>query len=206
MHTLATLLILTLSQVVALEAEGSNPFTHPNLEAVAEALGHPGDTQREGSEGPAATPPEGVAAGERVLGNVDKGTRRLLEPAVRAAQARLQGEGCEAVLDDFTDRDGRSLVEALQASGKSAAEYLGSLYFADGGAYRRCFDPTSRVVALTIPGERVVRLCATAFQRLDPEEREAVLIHEMLHTLGLGEKPPSPAEIDAQVRRRCFAR
>jgi hypothetical protein len=34
-------------------------------------------------------------------------------------------------------------------------------------------------------------------------EAEAILIHEILHTLGLGENPPSSAEITRQVWRRC---
>ena len=32
---------------------------------------------------------------------------------------------------------------------------------------------------------------------------EAMVIHEMLHTLGLGENPPSTLEITARVRERC---
>jgi hypothetical protein len=31
----------------------------------------------------------------------------------------------------------------------------------------------------------------------------AMLIHEMLHTLGLGENPPTTFEVTDQVRRRC---
>jgi hypothetical protein len=30
-----------------------------------------------------------------------------------------------------------------------------------------------------------------------------MVIHEMLHTLGLGENPPSTFEITARVRDRC---
>jgi hypothetical protein len=30
-----------------------------------------------------------------------------------------------------------------------------------------------------------------------------MVIHEMLHTLGLGEDPPSSFEITERVRRRC---
>jgi hypothetical protein len=32
---------------------------------------------------------------------------------------------------------------------------------------------------------------------------EAMVIHEMLHTLGLGENPPSTFEITERVRQRC---
>jgi hypothetical protein len=33
---------------------------------------------------------------------------------------------------------------------------------------------------------------------------EAVIIHEMLHTLGLGENPPSSTEITFRVLNRCM--
>jgi hypothetical protein len=39
-----------------------------------------------------------------------------------------------------------------------------------------------------------------------PEEAEAALIHEMLHTLGLGENPPRSRDITARVRARCGSR
>jgi hypothetical protein len=37
----------------------------------------------------------------------------------------------------------------------------------------------------------------------NPSLSEFMVIHEMLHTLGLGENPPSSFEITEQVRRRC---
>jgi hypothetical protein len=35
---------------------------------------------------------------------------------------------------------------------------------------------------------------------------EALLIHEMLHSLGLGENPPTSHQITARVRARCDGR
>jgi hypothetical protein len=32
---------------------------------------------------------------------------------------------------------------------------------------------------------------------------EEVVIHEMLHTLGLGEQPPTPGQIDGVVASHC---
>jgi hypothetical protein len=49
----------------------------------------------------------------------------------------------------------------------------------------------------------VVYVCGGAFRDLDAKRREQVLIHEMLHSLGLGENPPSTHEINDAVWRRC---
>ena len=37
----------------------------------------------------------------------------------------------------------------------------------------------------------------------NPTYVEALVIHEMMHTLGLGENPPSSLEINARVLKRC---
>ena len=36
-----------------------------------------------------------------------------------------------------------------------------------------------------------------------PQDREITIIHEMLHSLGLGENPPESVAITAQVLKRC---
>jgi hypothetical protein len=51
---------------------------------------------------------------------------------------------------------------------------------------------------------RVVRLCP-AFKKLQSDVSHAatIVIHEELHSLGLGENPPSSLEITARVVARC---
>ena len=52
----------------------------------------------------------------------------------------------------------------------------------------------------------MVYVCGRAFKDLaerNPERAQAIVIHEALHTLGLGENPPSSAEITARVLARC---
>jgi hypothetical protein len=49
----------------------------------------------------------------------------------------------------------------------------------------------------------VVFICFRQLSLLRREEQEAVLIHEMLHSLGLGENPPESVAITAQVLKRC---
>ena len=59
---------------------------------------------------------------------------------------------------------------------------------------------------MTDPGSRVVYICGPQFALVDrdnPSQTEAFLIHEELHSLGLGENPPSPKEITARVLAMC---
>ena len=61
-------------------------------------------------------------------------------------------------------------------------------------------------MAVTAPGSRVVYVCGRAFteaQSRSAERAELVVLHEALHTLGLGEDPPASPEITRLVGRRC---
>jgi hypothetical protein len=63
-----------------------------------------------------------------------------------------------------------------------------------------------RVVAFTVPGSRVVRICVDELKRTWRQDREhtiAAFIHELLHTLGLRENPPSSSTITSRVLARC---
>jgi hypothetical protein len=51
------------------------------------------------------------------------------------------------------------------------------------------------------PGRINSRLSKIEFQ--SGSLAEAMVIHEMLHTLGLGENPPTTFEITARVRESC---
>jgi hypothetical protein len=62
------------------------------------------------------------------------------------------------------------------------------------------------VLAFTQPGSQVVYVCNRWFREAfatNPSKVEAVIIHEALHSLGLGENPPSSQEITARVMQRC---
>ena len=75
---------------------------------------------------------------------------------------------------------------------------------ADGDAARCSAD--QRMVAYTAPGNRVIWICGERFaDRFASSARRGavLLIHELLHTLGLGENPPSSAAITDAVARRC---
>ena len=56
------------------------------------------------------------------------------------------------------------------------------------------------------PGSRVVQVCGRRFEavaRRHPRLAEASVIHEMLHSLGLGENPPDPRAITERVLDLC---
>lgn len=130
---------------------------------------------------------------------LDAGIRTALEEAAH----RLADERCRDVLGDFTDGAGRRLDENLASIGQSMPAYLGLVLFYDGSRTEACEN--ERVLAWTHPGTRAVRVCESFFrwQRRDPGYAADILIHEALHTLGLGEKPPLPAAITAKVIERC---
>ena len=82
--------------------------------------------------------------------------------------------------------------------------------FWDGSSVPHCERRSVQLV--TIPGLLPVYLCPgagvphsklAAVQVDSPALAEFMVIHEMLHTLGLGENPPSTFEITERVKKRC---
>jgi hypothetical protein len=132
----------------------------------------------------------------------------LVRMAVIGAKARLERPECQRVLTDFQDAEGRPLLEILAASTLTAADYLfDRVWFVDGGDTPQC-QRDSSMAAFTGPGRKVVHVCSSRFaRRFERQTRaaELIVIHEMLHTLGLGENPPSTRQITEQVTRRCGA-
>ena len=83
----------------------------------------------------------------------------------------------------------------------SSVRPIDRIIFRDGREHRDC---TKRaIVAFTSPGSRVVFVCSQRFARLARDRAEQVIIHELLHTLGLPEGPPTSAAIDRAVASRC---
>lgn len=124
--------------------------------------------------------------------------------ALRAAAKRLAKPACQSLLSEFRDERGLPLTEKLRELGASAQGYLRLVVFLDGGASPQCAKPG--VLAFTSRNSRVVYLCGRDFERAthrDPRETQITIIHELLHTLGLGENPPSPRDISFRVLQRC---
>jgi hypothetical protein len=131
---------------------------------------------------------------------------RALRTALDRAWTSLQDPGCQRVLVAFSDRTGRSLEARLAAFGIGVQEHLTRIVFIDNTREQRC---ETGVLAFTEPGTYVVRLCVEEFKRTwqeDPQHASAALIHEMLHSLGLGENPPTSSEITTTVLKMCRPR
>jgi len=128
---------------------------------------------------------------------------RTAEFAREGARERLRSPECQRVLADFKDGEGRSLSENLAPFAVPPDEYLARIPFLDGAGHPLCGGGQSQL--LTTQGVGRVFVCKGFLQTVERERAmaEIYLIHEMLHTLGLGENPPSSQEITQQVKRRC---
>lgn len=123
---------------------------------------------------------------------------------VRAAE-RLAQEPCALVLTEFLDQEtGRPLAEKFHSSWEGVPGYVSTLVYRPGAEDGPCRN--SSVAAYTSPGGAVVYVCRRFLRWQASHERELpaiILIHEALHTLGLGENPPTTEEITARIEARC---
>ena len=127
-----------------------------------------------------------------------------LSKALSVAGTKLGNRACGQLFSDFRDAKGRTLQENLDAIGRSGETYLEWMVFFDGQGKRRCEERGT--LASTSPSSRIIYLCPSQFLekvRLDPSLAAALIIHEELHSLGLGEDPPTSKEITAKVIERC---
>jgi hypothetical protein len=151
----------------------------------------------------------GTSAGAAERGDVSTAVPRhsLLEDRIpdlkRArdgARERLSDPECLAVLTDFESMNGGRLDLVLRSTGRTAQEQIDLLVFESGLGRPGC---RGRQLAFTQIGSPVVSICLRPFTILPRKEQEAVLIHEMLHSLGLGENPPESVAITERVMARC---
>jgi hypothetical protein len=130
----------------------------------------------------------------------------VVERAIDGAKRRLADPECQQVLTDFHDLAGNTLLANLIAKKRGPAEYLDELWFVDASDAGPCRQDQA-LVAYTSPGSRVIYVCGWRFVhplfRLKDGLAEVLIIHEFLHSLGLGENPPSSHQITKQVARRC---
>ena len=129
---------------------------------------------------------------------------RCVRRAVDLAVARLAQPGCPDVYDDFTLPDGSTPQAVLHRQGIAPTQLVERLVFIDGSADRVCRQ--GRAALTTTPGNHVVYVCPlfVALHVRNPELTADLVIHESLHVLGLGEDPPTSAEITNSVARRCW--
>jgi hypothetical protein len=142
--------------------------------------------------------PEGHAA-------VDPSFGPRIAEAVAEAAARLDTSPCALALTDYVDSStGLTLAENLAATGKTASEHVESLLFRSAPGPRPFGG--RRVFAYTTPSSPVVLLCRDDLLRVQNQRRlvTAIVLHEVLHTLGLREDFPSSVAITERVLERCF--
>jgi len=148
--------------------------------------------------------PDNSGPSVRFAGRRSPAFEEVLAAAFAEAARWLRRDPCLRLLSDFRDVAGRPLLERLAQTGLPADRFLGQLVVVDGD--RRAFCQSSRVLAGTRPGSREIVFCGRRFLRAQMHDRgfaAAVVIHEALHALGLGENPPSTDEITARVLERC---
>jgi hypothetical protein len=129
--------------------------------------------------------------------------RRVSREALDQARRLLGEPRCRSVLTQFADREGHALADRLNTVGVEAQAYLTMIVFIDDTRHRSCVEG---VIGFTRPGSRVVHLCLDELKRTwlqNPTHVVAAFIHEMLHTLGLGENPPPTLEITRRVLQQC---
>jgi hypothetical protein len=132
-------------------------------------------------------------------------TRDATRRAVRGASEWLAQPKCRTLFLEFKDERDLPLTARLRELETDPAGYLRMVLFLDGARSATC--ERHGVLAFTAQGSRVVYVCGRDFERAwrrDAREVQATIIHEMLHSLGLGEHPPSPREITYRVQRLCW--
>jgi hypothetical protein len=137
----------------------------------------------------------------------DEGHARAVRNAVAGAFDRLADARCQEIFGAFRDPSGRTIQERLDVMGITGQDYLRLVLFYDGAHLAACRpNITSVVFAVTAPGSRAVFICGPQFSkqhRQMPFKSEATVLHEVLHSLGLRENPPSSEEITWQVVESC---
>jgi hypothetical protein len=154
--------------------------------------------------------PAGVLAGPR-FAPLSSRDAAAVERARAGAARRLEAPECRQILSDFKDPAGRTLLDNLETWQQTPSDYLvQAISFLDGSKLENC---KKGAVLVTSRGQLPVFVCpdggpmpGSRFASLaidKPALAEIMVIHEMLHTLGLGENPPTTFEITDRVTARC---
>jgi hypothetical protein len=135
----------------------------------------------------------------------DAYTRHAATRALEGASRLLALPKCQTLFLEFRDKRNLPLTAKLRELDTDPEGYLLMVLFLDGEQSATC--RRHGVLAFTAQGSRVVYLCGRDFERAwrrDVAEVQATVIHEMLHSLGLGENPPSPRAINHRIQQLCW--
>jgi hypothetical protein len=136
----------------------------------------------------------------------DMKSRFAVSQAFKGATTRLGRQKCQDVLSEFTDETGRSLSAKLAAAESTPLQAFNALRFVDDRRAPQCRYTVGARLAFTQTGSPLIRVCGQHFTEWftrHPETTEIILLHEFLHSLGLGENPPTSEAITERVARRC---
>jgi len=137
----------------------------------------------------------------------DEARAEVVRRAVLNAHDALGASRCQEIFSAFRDPSGGPLQQTLDSLGVTGQGYLGLVLFYDGSELPACRTTGGRsVFAATTRGSRAVLVCGARFApelRMRPVEGAAVIIHETLHSLGLGENPPTSEAITWRVMGQC---
>ena len=135
----------------------------------------------------------------------DAYTRDAARRALLGASQWLARPNCQTLFLEFKDERDFPLSARLRELETDPEGYIRMVLFLDGAQSATC--KRHGVLAFTAQGSRVVYLCGRDFERAwrrDAREVQATIIHELLHSLGLGENPPSPRQITHRVQQLCW--
>ena len=130
----------------------------------------------------------------------------LVRRAAESARTRLQDAECQGLLDEFKDPEGVALRARLDEQRMTLESRLDALRFVDASESSLC--RSSQSFAFAVRSGLVVYVCPRMLAKAElrePTRVPAVIIHELLHTIGLGENPPTSTYITARVEARCLS-
>ena len=150
----------------------------------------------------AAAPPASAEGARRA--SLTPRDAATVERAREGAARRLEDAECRRVFSDFHDAQGRTIERNLEAWAVGPAEYLRIVPFVDGSGEPLCHR--GKVMLVSTPNVPRVIVCPgfARVQRDQPGVAESLVIHEVLHTLGLRDDNPSSVAITERVLARCF--
>jgi hypothetical protein len=135
----------------------------------------------------------------------DPYTRDAARRALGGASVWLTRPQCQSLFAEFKDERQRPLTDKLGELETDPEGYLRMALFLDGAQFPTC--KRHGILAFTARGSRVIYLCGRDFERAwrrDRREVQATIIHELLHSVGLGENPPAARHISDRVQRLCW--
>lgn len=94
----------------------------------------------------------------------------------------------------------------LASTTRNAVEAFTALRFVNKPLAPQC--RTDQRLAFTFPGSHVIYVCSLKLRNesiRNSVRTELILIHEFLHSLGLGENPPTSQYMTTRVAVRCGA-